>query len=100
MTPSPTDWRETISSQIPALALLQNMGYQYLTPQEALAHRHNKRTKIVLEDILTEQLQKLNHIESRGKIHPFSDTNIQKAVAAISQFPYDALYATSQQLYD
>ncbi len=100
MTPSPTDWRETISSQIPALALLQNMGYQYLTPQEALAHRHNKRAKIVLEDILTEQLHKLNHIESRGKIHPFSDTNIQKAVAAISQFPYDALYTTSQQLYD
>jgi type I restriction enzyme, R subunit len=100
MTTSPTDWRETISSQIPALALLQNMGYQYLTPQEALAHRNNKRAKIVLEDILTAQLHKLNRIESRGKIYPFSDTNIQKAVAAISQFPYDALYTTSQQLYD
>jgi type I restriction enzyme, R subunit len=100
MTPSPTDWRETISSQIPAIALLQNMGYQYLTPQEALAHRHGKRAKIVLEDILTAQLHKLNRIESRGKIYPFSDTNIQKAVAAISQFPYDALCTTSQQLYD
>lgn len=100
MNPSPTDWRETISSQIPAIALLQNMGYQYLTPQEALAHRHGKRAKIVLEDILTAQLHKLNHIESRGKIYPFSDTNIQKAVAAISQFPYDALYTTSEQLYD
>jgi type I restriction enzyme, R subunit len=100
MTPSPTDWRETISSQIPAIALLQNMGYQYLTPQEALAHRNGKRAKIVLENILTEQLHKLNHIQSRGKIYPFSNTNIQKAVAAIAQFPYDALYTTSQQLYD
>lgn len=100
MTPSPTDWRETISSQIPALALLQNMGYEYLTPQEALAHRNRKRAKIVLENILTEQLHKLNRIESRGKIYPFSDSNIQKAVAAIAQFLYDALYTTSEQVYE
>jgi type I restriction enzyme, R subunit len=100
MNPSPIDLREVISSQIPALALLQNMGYTYITPAEALAHRQGKRSKVVLEDILTAQLRKLNQIEHRGKIHPFSDANIQTAVAAISQFPYDALYTTSAQIYD
>jgi hypothetical protein len=29
---NPSDWLETISSQIPAIALLQNIGYTYLTP--------------------------------------------------------------------
>jgi type I restriction enzyme, R subunit len=97
---NPNDWLETISSQIPAIALLQNIGYTYLTPAEALAHRQGKRTKIVLEDILTAQLHKLNRINTRGKTHAFSDANIQKAVAAISQRPYDALYTTSTALYD
>ncbi|WP_310487087.1 HsdR family type I site-specific deoxyribonuclease [Chamaesiphon sp. VAR_69_metabat_338] len=100
MNPSPIDLREVISSQIPALALLQNMGYTYITPAQALAHRQGKRSKIVLEDILTAQLHKLNQIEHRGKIHPFSDANIQTAVAAISQFPYDALSTTGTQIYD
>ena len=100
MNLSPIDLREVISSQIPALALLQNMGYTYITPAQALAHRQGKRSKVVLEDILTAQLHQLNQIEHRGKIHPFSDANIQTAVAAISQFPYDALYTTSAQIYD
>jgi type I restriction enzyme, R subunit len=100
MNPSPIDLREVISSQIPALALLQNIGYTYITPAEALAHRQGKRSKVVLEDILTAQISKLNQIEHRGKIHPFSDANIQTAVAAISQFPYDALSTTSAQIYD
>jgi len=100
MNHNPSDWLENIISQLPAIALLQNIGYEYLTPQEALAKRGGKRSRIVLEKILTAQLSKLNQIEHRGKTHPFSDINIQKAVAAISQIPYDALYTTSQELYD
>ncbi|MBR8829211.1 MAG: type I restriction endonuclease subunit R [Gomphosphaeria aponina SAG 52.96 = DSM 107014] len=93
-------WLESIISQIPAIALLQNMGYEYLTPQEALAKRGGKPSRIVLEEILTTQLQKLNQIQHRGKSHSFSEINIKKAVAAISQFPYEAVYTTSQKLYD
>jgi type I restriction enzyme, R subunit len=100
MTPSSIDLREVISSQIPALALLQNIGYTYITPAEALAYRQGKRSKVVLEDILTAQLHKLNQIDRSGKIHPFSDANIQTAVAAISDFRYDALLTTSAQIYD
>lgn len=100
MNPAPIDLREVISCQIPALALLQNMGYTYITPAEALAHRQGKRSKVILEDILTTQLRKLNQIDRSGKIYPFSDANIQTAVAAISQFRYDALLTTSAQLYD
>jgi type I restriction enzyme, R subunit len=100
MNPSPIDLREVISSQIPALALLQNMGYTYITPDEALSYRQGKRSKVVLEDILTSQLHKLNRIEHRGKVYPFSDENVRAAVGAISQFNYDALYTTSAQIYD
>ncbi len=96
----PSDWLEDIISLLPAITLLQNMGYEYLTPQEALAKRGGKRSRIVLEEILTAQLHKLNKIQHRGQTHPFSEINIQKAVEAISRFRYDALYTTSQELYD
>ena len=100
MNHTPSDWLENIISQIPAITLLQNMGYEYLTPKAALAKREGKRSQIVLTEILTAQLHKLNQIEHRGKIHQFSAVNIQTAVKAISDFNYDALYTTSQQLYD
>jgi hypothetical protein len=45
MNPSPIDLREVISSQIPALALLQNIGYTYITPAEALAYRQRVSEK-------------------------------------------------------
>ena len=66
MNLSPIDLREVISSQIPALALLQNIGYTYITPTQALAQRQGKRSKVVLADILTAQLHQLNQIEDRG----------------------------------
>ncbi|BBD70569.1 MULTISPECIES: hypothetical protein [Nostoc] len=75
MNLSPSDWLENIISQLPALTLLQNMGYEYLTPQSALAKRGGKRSKIVLEEILTTQLRKLNQIQHRGQTHAFSEVN-------------------------
>jgi type I restriction enzyme, R subunit len=97
---SPSDWLEDISSLLPALSLLAKMGYRYLPPEEALELRGGKRGKLVLEDVLREQLGKLNSISHKGQQHAFSDANIAKAVEAVSAFAYDALYTTSQELYD
>jgi type I restriction enzyme, R subunit len=97
---SPSDWLEDIASLLPAVTLLQQIGYTYLTPGEALQKRGGKRSRVVLEEVLAEQLHRLNQIEYRGQKHDFSAINIQKAVEAISQFPYDALSTTSQVLYD
>lgn len=70
------DWLENIISQLPALALLQNMGYEYLTPKEALAKGVGKRSLIVLEEILTAQLGTLNQIQHQGQTHPFSESPV------------------------
>ena len=43
---------EEISSQIPALQLLINLGWQYLTPTEALHLRGGKPKNVVLTGIL------------------------------------------------
>ncbi|MEH2377839.1 MAG: hypothetical protein V7K27_02890 [Nostoc sp.] len=65
MNLSPSDWLENIISQLPALTLLQNMGYEYLTPKEALAKRGGKRSRIVLEEIFTAQ----RHFVARDRIN-------------------------------
>ncbi|MFN7882646.1 MAG: hypothetical protein ACK5PF_06495, partial [bacterium] len=53
-------------SQIPALQVLVNLGYQYLTPAEALAARGGKAGGVLLEEILRERLKTLNRIQHKG----------------------------------
>ena len=41
-------WQEDHISQVPALQLLQNLGWTYLTPVEALKLRGGKESRAVL----------------------------------------------------
>ena len=67
------NFREEYISQMPALQLLVNMGYSYLTPIEAKQKRDNRLDNIVLTGILREWLQANNAIEYRGAVVPFSE---------------------------
>ena len=94
-------YREEIISQIPALQLLINMGYQYLSPEEALAMRGNKHSNVLLEPILKAQLAKINRIHYRGKDYAFSEENINAAVIALKELPtHEGFMAVNQQVYD
>ena len=96
-TPS---YKEDHSSQIPALQLLQNLGYTYLTPDEALQSRGGKLSNVLLEDILEAQLRKLNSIRFKGKTVPFSDTNIVNAIHKLKDFPLvEGLLRTNQKVF-
>lgn len=88
-------------SQIPALQLLQNLGYTYITPEKALKYRGGKETNVILDEILANQLAKINKIEFRDKSYKFSDENIQKAIQALKDFPLkDGLVRTNEKVYD
>lgn len=87
-------------SQIPALQLLQNMGYTYLRPAEVFLERKGKLSNVLLEGVLQRQLKKINHIRFKGAEHKFSDRNIQAAVQALKDVPYDGLVRTNDKIYD
>lgn len=88
-------------SQIPALQLLQNLGYTYLTPEEALKERQDKLSNVILEDILEQQLMKINEINFKGKVYPFSPASIRGAIDAIKNVPmFDGLVTTNSKIYD
>ena len=57
---------EKYLSQIPALQVLVNLGYRYLTPAEAMSARGSKAGNVLLEEILREQLKNLNRIRHKG----------------------------------
>lgn len=94
------DYLEDLSSLLPAVALLDKLGYSYLTPSENLALRGGRTSKLILESVLKTQLQKINSITFKGKQYQFSDGNIQKAVQALADIPFDSLMNTSEQVYD
>lgn len=91
---------EKYLSQIPALQLLANCGYQILTPRQALQERQGKHSNVLLEDILRKQLSTFNRIQYKGKAHRFSEANIQEAIQKIKNVKYDGLQKTSEAVYD
>ncbi len=87
-------------SQIPALQLLQNLGWQYLNPEEAVSLRGGKLSTVLLDGVLVPQLQKLNKIRFKGNEYEFSEANIQSAVQAIKEVLFDGLVRTNEKIYD
>jgi len=49
----PINFKETHSSQIPALETLIKLGYTYLPPEQALRERGEKTSQVLLPDILS-----------------------------------------------
>lgn len=86
-------FKEDHISQIPALQMLQNLGYQYLSPTEALQLRGNKTSNVLLDDILRKQLKEINSIKvSSTKTSFFSDENIEKGIMALRDLPMNEGY--------
>ena len=98
-TPS---FKEDHISQIPALQLLINMGYNYLNQEEAIVARGNKTSSVLLEGTLQKQLHKINSAKvSSKKSVSFSDGNINNAIIALRDMPMvDGFMTTSQKLYE
>ncbi|PID87567.1 restriction endonuclease subunit R [Candidatus Gracilibacteria bacterium] len=85
-------------SQIPALQMLQKLGYKYITPKEALNLRDGKMSQVILDDILRKQLHKLNKISiSSNKTSVFSDANIEKGIQAIKDLPFNEGYISASE---
>ena len=64
---------EKYLSQIPALQLLINLGFEYITPVEALHERQGRKSNVILENILRSQLKKINRIRYKANEYLFSE---------------------------
>ena len=96
-SPSYSEWHD---SQKPALELLQRLGYIYLSPEQALAARGNSEARVILADVLEQQLRKRNCIEFKGGRYPFSEENIFAAIDALQNPPDQGVVRTNEAIYD
>jgi type I restriction enzyme R subunit len=98
-TPS---FKEDHISQIPALQMLVNLGYTYLSPAEADRQRGGKTSNVLLEDVLRKQLKEINSIKvSATKTSIFTDDNIERGILALKNLPMNEGYiAASEKAYN
>lgn len=87
-------------SQIPALQLLVNLGFRYLTSEQALAMRGGRLSNVLLEEVLRESLKRINRIQHKGGSYLFSEENIQSAIQRLKNVKYDGLLKTNEAVYD
>ena len=86
-------------SQIPAIELLQSMGYTYISPEDCEKQR-GSRFHVLLKDILRGQLRKLNRYAYAGAENEFSAANIERAMDELDEPLVDGLVRTSEKIYD
>lgn len=87
-------FKEDHISQIPALQMLQKLGWTYLTPTEADRMRGGKTSNVLLEDILRTQLKQINAEKriSSTRTTYLSDQNIENGIRALRDLPMNEGY--------
>ncbi len=94
-------YHEDDLSQIPALVLLQGLGDEYLTPEEALRLRGGRESQVLLTDVLAEQLRTINRVKHRGEEIPFTEAAIGEAVRSLRDIDQgDGLLRTNHAVWE
>ncbi len=75
-------FQEEYSAKLPALALLTQLGWSFLSPDQALAARGGKYDQVVLRDILRTELEKRRFIFA-GKEHALSAKSIDNLITEV-----------------
>lgn len=93
-------FQEEYSAKLPALSLLSNLGWTYISPQQALSARAGKADQVVLNQILREQLAKRTFIFA-GKEHAISEKAIDGLVAEVNSPALNqGLITSNEHLYN
>ena len=96
------DAAEKYQSQIPALQMMIALGFKPLSQAESLCLRGGRLRAVVLDDILSEQLLKLNRYSYRGREYSFDLEDAHEAMRRLKPTPdrIKGLIATNQEVYD
>jgi type I restriction enzyme, R subunit len=92
---------EKYQSQIPAIQTLIALGFKPLSHTQADKLRGKPRN-VVLDDVLVEQILRINHFTHRGKEYPFDLEDSHEALRRLKPTPdkLKGLRGTNQDIYD
>ncbi|WP_303845415.1 type I restriction endonuclease subunit R [Aeromonas sobria] len=100
MTRYTPKFQEEYSAKLPALTLLTNLGWSFLSPALALAARGGKADEVVLRNVLRGELQKRTFTFA-GKSYPLSEKAIDNLIAEVcSPALNEGLLTANERLYN
>ena len=93
-------FQEEYSGKIPALTLLTNLGWSFLSPSQALVARDGKQDQVVLRQILRKELSKRT-FPFAGKEYPLSPKSVDNLIAEIcSPALNEGLLTANEKMYN
>ncbi|MBN7190646.1 type I restriction endonuclease subunit R [Proteus mirabilis] len=100
MTQYTPKFQEEYSAKLPALMLLTNLGWSFLSPGLALVARGGKVDEVVLRQVLRSELQKRTFTFA-GKNYPLSEKSIDNLIAEVcSPALNEGLLTANERLYN
>ncbi len=91
---------EDATSQLPALDLLQQLGWTYIPPGEIDTLRGGRRSEVLLTGVLAQALARINRFEVRGRSYPFTEGAIQDAITELASVGDDGLVRTNEKVWN
>lgn len=92
------DFDEKNISQNPAVEVLKNLNYKYISSREASELRGNLYN-VLLKPILKEKLNEMNSYTYKGKEYKFSEKNVNAAIMDIDELLTDGLVKTNEKIF-
>ena len=94
------DYTERVQCQLPALHLLMQLGWQYLTPAECAKLRGERLGSTILELILDRHIRERCRFEFKGQSRSFTENAVVNAVQALKAFRATGATHQNEQAYD
>jgi len=93
-------FQEEYSAKLPALTLLSNLGWSFLSPSQALVARDGKQDQVVLRQILRAELTKRS-FSFAGQNYPLSEKSIDNLIAEMcSPALNEGLLTANEKIYN
>jgi type I restriction enzyme R subunit len=96
-TPS---YLEKVQSQLPALQLLIEMGWEYLSPAQCNKMRSDRLSSAILEPILLDFIRENGRYTFKGREHVFTENAITNAIQVLKAFRATGATHQNEQAYD
>jgi type I restriction enzyme, R subunit len=91
---------EVKDSQLPAVEILVNLGWKYISKADINKERKNNNSKFILTEIAKEKLMEINDYEVGGEKYKFSDKDIYDAIEEMEKMPFDGMTSTSEKIFN
>lgn len=93
-------FQEEYSAKLPALTLLTNLGWSFLSPSQALVARDGKQDQVVLRQILRKELSK-RKFTFAGQEYPLSTKSVDNLISEIcSPALNEGLLTANEKIYN